>query len=134
MGSLVRAMSPSNRHMPEVTSGEADMVTTAENMEPESTTLPKPTSMIYSSSSTSISSSGPDFRPIHPDMIRRKLTKIFLEASSLPAKIDHHKLRPAVRELEMLRSQKIPVKRKMSTSKFLSEKDCGLDFMFSLEI
>ena len=63
-----------------------------------------PSSRTSSSSSSwhSFSSSGPDFRPVHPDMIRRKLSRVFLEASSLPDRIDLHKLRYLVIKIQGL--------------------------------
>merc|ERR1711892_475424 len=42
---------------------------------------------------TSLSSSRPDFRPIHPEIIRRKLVTDFLEANSLPVNVPIHRSR-----------------------------------------
>eukprot|EP00092_Neocalanus_flemingeri_P045366 GFUD01050636.1.p1 GENE.GFUD01050636.1~~GFUD01050636.1.p1 ORF type:complete len:130 (+),score=15.35 GFUD01050636.1:33-422(+) len=118
-----------------------DLVSSAAGMDSTSLNPPQPPFLIpsvhtssTSSSWASVSSSGPDFRPVHPDMIRRNLKRVFMEAGSLPGKIDHHKLRPSARELERLRSrlpcQKIPVN---SSATLFKEKD-GKDFMFRLEL
>merc|ERR1712098_634267 len=42
---------------------------------------------------TSLSSSRPDFRPIHSEIIRRKLVTDFLEATSLPVNVPIHRSR-----------------------------------------
>merc|ERR1719245_353455 len=97
------------------------------NLDSVSITSPTSTTCFYSSSATSsISSSGPDFRPVYPEMIRNKLKRIFFEPSSLPAKMDTHRLRPAVKEVErvsLLTCQKIPVKKIISSSKHLQDKE-----------
>ena len=46
-----------------------------------------------SSRRTSLSSSRPNFRPIHPEIIRRKLVTDFLEATSLPVNVPIHRSR-----------------------------------------
>merc|ERR1712098_331504 len=51
-----------------------------------------------SSSLSSLSSSGPVFRPsIHPDIIRRTLMTDFMEATSLPVNVPLHRAVEAVR-------------------------------------
>merc|ERR1719154_902181 len=46
-----------------------------------------------SSRRTSLSSSRPEFRPIHSEIIRRNLVTDFLEASSLPGNVVKHRAR-----------------------------------------
>ena len=46
-----------------------------------------------SSRRTSLSSSRPDFRPIHSEIIRRKLVTDFLEATSVPVNVPIHRSR-----------------------------------------
>merc|ERR1712156_278163 len=46
-----------------------------------------------SSRRTSLSSSRPNFRPIHSEIIRRKLVTDFLEATSVPVNVPIHRSR-----------------------------------------
>ena len=48
--------------------------------------------MSTSSMMSSLSSSGPDFRPVHCDIVRRTLVSTFLEGSSLPLNAPLHNL------------------------------------------
>ena len=48
--------------------------------------------MSTSSVKSSLSSSGPDFRPVHCDIVRRTLVSTFLEGSSLPLNAPLHNL------------------------------------------
>ena len=50
---------------------------------------------ISSSRRSSLSSSRPEFRPIHSDIIRRNLVTDFLEATSLPVNVPIHRSREA---------------------------------------
>ena len=50
-----------------------------------------------SSRRSSLSSSRPEFRPIHSDIIRRNLVTDFLEATSLPVNVPIHRSREASR-------------------------------------
>ena len=45
----------------------------------------------------SLSSSGPDFRPIYPEIIKRNLKTDFLEATSLPVNVPLHRSLEALR-------------------------------------
>ena len=57
------------------------------------TSSPKSFSSETSSRRTSLSSSRPEFRPIHSEIIRRHLVTDFLEASSLPGNVLTHRSR-----------------------------------------
>ena len=50
---------------------------------------------ISSSRRSSLSSSRPEFRPVHSDIIRRNLVTDFLEATSLPVNVPIHRSREA---------------------------------------
>ena len=75
--------------------------------------LPTPTiRMSHSSSSStaspkkpSLSSSRPDFRPIHSEIVRRTLLTNFLEATSLPVNVPIHRSREASRPSTPMREE-----------------------------
>ena len=64
-------------------------------MQPIKVMASSPTSFSSESSSRrpSLSSSRPDFRPIHSEIIRRNLVTDFLSATSLPAHVPIHRSR-----------------------------------------
>eukprot|EP00092_Neocalanus_flemingeri_P059469 GFUD01071087.1.p2 GENE.GFUD01071087.1~~GFUD01071087.1.p2 ORF type:complete len:147 (-),score=43.64 GFUD01071087.1:57-497(-) len=58
-----------------------------------------------SSRKSSISSSIPDFRPIHSEIIKRNLIRDFQEATSLPMNVPIHRLREASRPSTPMREE-----------------------------
>merc|ERR1739838_262268 len=60
---------------------------------------------ISSSRRSSLSSSRPEFRPIHSDIIRRNLVTDFLEATSLPVNVPIHRSREASRPSTPMREE-----------------------------
>ena len=62
-------------------------------------------STLDSSRRSSFSSSRPEFRPLHPDIIQRNLVTDFLEATSLPVNVPLHRSKEAAQPSTPMREE-----------------------------